>query len=99
MTALAVYVKSPAAYEALKSFSLLQLPSKATLQAYIGAFLDEPGMCTTCILYDDVYNLGKQSNPITLSTGECQKSIFDAAGRFKALKEQHGKDRKKRSRS
>ena len=42
-TALAVYVRSPAAYEALKSFNLLQLPSKATLQAYTGAFLDEPG--------------------------------------------------------
>ena len=42
-TALAVYVRSPAAYEALKSFNLLQLPSKATLQAHNGTFLDEPG--------------------------------------------------------
>ena len=41
--ALAVFVRSPAAYEALKGFGLLQLPSRATLQAYTGAFLDSPG--------------------------------------------------------
>ena len=40
--ALAVFVRSPAAYEALKGFGLLQL-SRATLQAYTGAFLDSPG--------------------------------------------------------
>jgi len=45
LLALAVYVRSPAAHEALKSIKLLQLPSKATLQAYTGAFLDEPGTC------------------------------------------------------
>ena len=55
LTALAVYVRSPAAYEALKSFNLLQLPSKATLQAHTGAFLDEPGrkvlhVCHICVL-------------------------------------------------
>ena len=55
MTALAVYVRSPAAYEALKGFSLLQLPSKATLQAYTGAFLDEPGMCIILDLFEAVY--------------------------------------------
>ena len=38
-----MYVRSPAAYEALKSFGLLQLPSCSTLQAYTGAFLHEPG--------------------------------------------------------
>ena len=37
--ALAVFVRSPAAYKALKGFGLLQLPSRATLQAYTGAFL------------------------------------------------------------
>ncbi len=42
--ALAVFVRSPAAYEALKEFNLLQLPSRATLQAYTGAFVDDPGM-------------------------------------------------------
>lgn len=41
--ALAVFVRSPAAYEALKGFSLMQLPSRSTLQAYTRAFLDEPG--------------------------------------------------------
>ena len=41
--ALAVFVRSPAAYEALKGFGLMQLPSRSTLQAYTGAFLDEAG--------------------------------------------------------
>ena len=55
LTALAVYVRSPAAYEAFKSFDLLQLPSKATLQGYTGAFVDEPGrkvlhVCHICVL-------------------------------------------------
>lgn len=38
--ALAIFCRSPAAYEALKSFKILQLPA---LQAYTGAFLHEPG--------------------------------------------------------
>ena len=48
-TALAVYSRSRAAYEALKSFKLLQLPSKSTLQAYTGAFMHEPGTSYQCI--------------------------------------------------
>ena len=47
--ALAVYVRSPAAYEALKSFGVLQLPCRATLQSYTGAFLHEPGANSICI--------------------------------------------------
>lgn len=47
--ALAIYVRSPAAYEALKSFRLLQLPARSTLQAYTGAFLHEPGISRDCI--------------------------------------------------
>ena len=38
---LVVFICSPAAYELLKGFNILQLPS---LQAYTGAFLDNPGM-------------------------------------------------------
>jgi len=41
--ALAVFIRSPAAYEALKSFDILRLPSLATLQAYTGAFQHEAG--------------------------------------------------------
>ena len=41
--ALAVYCRSPSAYGALKSFGLLQLPSRSTLQAYTGAFLEDCG--------------------------------------------------------
>ena len=44
--ALAIFVRSPAAYEALKSFKLLQLPSRSTLQTYTSAFLDEAGKLT-----------------------------------------------------
>jgi len=47
--ALAVYSRSPAAYEALKRFKILQLPSKSTLQSYTGAFLHEPGASHQCI--------------------------------------------------
>ena len=43
--ALAVYTRSPAAYDELKSFGLIQLPSRATLQAYTGVFRDDAGEC------------------------------------------------------
>ena len=47
--ALAVFVRSRAAYEALKDFNVMQLPSRATLQAYTGAFLHEAGACPESI--------------------------------------------------
>jgi hypothetical protein len=47
--ALAIFTRSPAAYEALKSFNILQLPSRSTLQAYTGAFLHQPGTNNECI--------------------------------------------------
>jgi len=50
LLALAVYVCSPAAYEVLKSYRILQLPSKSTLQSYTGAFLHEPGVCAESII-------------------------------------------------
>ena len=43
--ALAVFTRSPAAYDALKSFKLLQLPSKRTLKDYIDANLEGAGEC------------------------------------------------------
>ena len=49
LLALAVFVRSPSAYEALKSFNILQLPSRATLQSYTGAFLHEPGASSQSI--------------------------------------------------
>lgn len=48
LKALAVFSHSPAAYEALKSFNILQLPSRATLQSYT-AFLHEQGAGYHCI--------------------------------------------------
>ena len=44
-----MFVRSPAAYEALKSFNILQLPSRSTLQSYTGAFLHEAGACSESI--------------------------------------------------
>ena len=41
--ALAVYVRSPAAYKALKSFQILSLPSKRSLQKFMSHKLDNPG--------------------------------------------------------
>lgn len=38
-----MFIRSPAAYEALKSFDILQLPARSTLQAYTGCFLHEGG--------------------------------------------------------
>ena len=46
---MAVFTRSPAAYEALKSFNILQLPSRSTLQAYTGAFLHDSGANCACI--------------------------------------------------
>ena len=42
--ALAVHVRSPAAYEALKSFGVLQLPCKRSLQYFLGANASTPGV-------------------------------------------------------
>ena len=43
--ALAVYSRSPAAYEALQSFSILQLPSATTLKSYTKSNKEAPGDC------------------------------------------------------
>ena len=41
--ALAVYARSPSAYEALKSFQIIQLPGVRTLKDYINSNRDDPG--------------------------------------------------------
>ena len=41
--ALAVYTRSPSAYEALKSFQIIQLPGVMTLKEYINSNRDDPG--------------------------------------------------------
>ena len=40
-----MYTRSPAAYEGLKSFELLQLPSVRTSKHYVGANLEDAGEC------------------------------------------------------
>ncbi len=44
--ALAVYCRSPAAYAALQSFKMVQLPCVRTLKYYIDANLESAGDCT-----------------------------------------------------
>ena len=44
-----MFVRSPAAYVALRDFKIMQFPSRATLQAYTGAFLHEVGACSESI--------------------------------------------------
>ena len=72
--ALAEYIRSPAAYEALKSFGILQLPCRSTLQAYTGAFLHEPGANSTCI--------EKQVAEFVL---HCQKRVLDGKKESKKM--------------
>lgn len=43
IVALAVYTRSPAAYSALKSFAILQLPSVSSLKYFTGANIEDPG--------------------------------------------------------
>ena len=60
--ALAVFIRSPAAYEALKSFNILSLPSRSTIQAYTGAFLHEAGASHDSILKQvESYELFKEA--------------------------------------
>ena len=44
-----MFTRSPAAFEALKSFGILQLPSRSTLQSYMGTFLHEAGASSDSI--------------------------------------------------
>ena len=44
-------MRSPAAYQALKDFGILQLPCRSTLQSYIGAFLHPPGASSACLTH------------------------------------------------
>ena len=60
-----MFVRSPAAYEALKSFGILQLPSQSTLQSYTGAFLHEAGAATESI--------AKQVEMYKASIAQCKK--------------------------
>ena len=48
-TAIAVFTRSPVALEDLKSFGVLQLPSRSMLQSHTGTFLHEPGNSSDCI--------------------------------------------------
>ena len=43
--ALAIFIRSPAAYKALKSFNILNLPSKRSLQTFVGKNNEGPGKC------------------------------------------------------
>ena len=63
--ALAIFTRSPAAYEALKNFDILQLPSRSLLQSYTGTFLHDPGTNSKCI--------ADQVTQYVLFKAECEK--------------------------
>jgi len=78
--ALASFARSPAAYKALKSFEILQLPSWSTLQ-YTGTFLHEPGASGQCIV--------DQVTQYVVLKAECEKQgekIIVAIVNFTVLK-------------
>ena len=60
-----MFTRSPAAFEALKSFGILQLPSCSTLQSYTGTFLHKPAACSDCI--------GNQLANYMIYKEECRK--------------------------
>ena len=60
-----MFTRSLAAFEALKSFGVLQLPSRSTLQAYTGTFLHELGASSDCI--------GNQLANYMIYKEECRK--------------------------
>ena len=47
ITALAIYCRSPAAFEALSSFKLLQLPGVYTLKRFTRSNKEDPGQCAS----------------------------------------------------
>ena len=68
--ALAVYCRSPAAFEALSSFKLLQLPGVYTLKSFTRSNKEDPGECANRLaheraMYDDrVCEEKKRGNPL-----------------------------------
>ncbi len=44
-SALAVYARSPAAFKALKSLDILQMPGRASLKAILSSNTQKPGIC------------------------------------------------------
>ena len=78
--ALAVFSRSPAAYEALKSFNILQLPSVSTMKTYMRANREEPGpvyhrLAEEKKKYEDIKDFKMKMNlPVPLGEGAL---IFD----------------------
>lgn len=70
---LAIYTRSPAAFQALSSFKILQLPSISTLKSYTRSNNEKPGECATRLqqermLYDarieEHLKAGKRNPPL-----------------------------------
>ena len=69
-----MYSRSPAAFEALSSFKILQLPSSTTLKSYVQSNKEAPTECATRLahersLYDaqieEHLQAGKQKPPLS----------------------------------
>ena len=64
--ALAVYARSPAAYNALRSFRLLQLPSISILKQYKSSYTERPGEVESRLIYIG-YSFSQTSDRMFLS--------------------------------
>ena len=72
--ALAVYTRSPAAYEALCNFKLLQLPSVRSLKFYIDANLENAG--------DSVLRLKKSRRQYLELVAEKKNEVDTSTGTY-----------------
>ena len=73
--ALAVYSRSPAAFEALQSFNILQLPSTTTLKSCMKSNKEGPGECAQRLaeerkLYDARVEWHRNSDAIKVPSTE-----------------------------
>ena len=79
LLALAVYTRSPAAYEALRNFKLLQLPSVRSLKFYIDANLESAGDSIPRLKESRKQYLelvAEKKNEVDMSTGTCTCTVF-----------------------
>ena len=86
IVALAVYTRSPAAYEALRSFKLLQLPCVWTLKYYIDFNLEKAGevekrLIEKKVQYDRLASLAQER----LSYRSCIQSVETEEGNSQVL--------------
>ena len=74
--ALAVYIRSPAAYRALKGFHILQLPCISTLKSFTRAKLNEPGEAGDMSIRAEQYTQMQEQKAREGHTVPCNEGIL-----------------------